>query len=139
MNLVVNKTGVLQYMTPQQNQEQSQTAAIQGQTTMQGQTAGQLQEPLDHAVKHSFIYNKYFKDYQDVVKEVPQVKIPKTKEEYLQMLIEERINQIEERKRLSIIKSKKMMFTNNTNNTNQTGKTENIHASVNSLHVMKFY
>jgi hypothetical protein len=118
MNLVVNKTGVLQYMTPYEQEEYDKHMV--------------REEPLD---KHSFIYNKYFKDYRDVVKEVPEVKIPKTKEEYLQMLIENRIRQIEERKRISKIKSTKMMFTNNTGADNH----KNIQASINSLGNMRFF
>jgi hypothetical protein len=81
-------------------------------------------------VKHSYIYNKYFKDYQDAYSPVPEVKVPKTREEYLKMLVEEKLRKIEERKRISQIKSTKLLFTTNVGN---------IQASKNGLRMMSFY
>jgi hypothetical protein len=121
MNLVVNKSGVLQFMTP--NQEQPTT--LQQQYSPQQYPSVQQQEPksilikkepLDSSVKHSYIYNKYFKDYQDAAPYTPEIKVPKTKQEYLKMLIEERIRQNMERKRISQIKSTKLLFTTNVGN-----------------------
>jgi hypothetical protein len=73
-------------------------------------------EPLDPSVKHSYIYNKYFKDYQDASPSTPEIKVPKTKQEYLKMLLQERIRQNMERKRISQIKSTKLLFTTNVGN-----------------------
>ena len=119
MNLVVNNNGSLQFITPTPTQEYINPLQV---------------EP---AVKHSYIYNKYFKDYQDATPQIPEVRVPKTKEEYFQMLLEDRVKRIEERKRISQIKSTKLMFTsnieyNNNNNINT------IQASKNSLRMMSF-
>ena len=117
MNLVVNKSGVLQFMShPQEIQQQPQYQ----------------QQPLDPSVKHSYIYNKYFKDYQAANPIIPEVKVPKTKREYLKMLIEERNRQIMEKKRISQIKSTKLLFTTNV------GNNGNIPVSKNSLRKMGF-
>ena len=138
LNLVVNKNGVLQYMSvnptgenneqhyksehqpykqPHQN-HQSQTKIIKG-------------VPLEPQVKNSFIFNKYFKDYKDPNTEiVEEVKVPKTIEEYNKMVLEERIKRIQERNRIAQIKSTKMLFENNNNN--------NVSASKNTLRMMKF-
>ena len=147
MNLVVNNQGVLQFMTtsnsvneeqypqqqyPQQQYPQQQYPQQQyPQQQYPQQQAVRKIEPLDPSVKHSYIYNKYFKDYKDVNTPKP-VKVPKTKEEYIQMVLEERTRQIEERKRISQIKSKKMMFTSNYANPG------NIQASRNTLRRMSF-
>jgi hypothetical protein len=119
MNLVVNNNGSLQFITPTQEEYINP-------------------QQVEPAVKHSYIYNKYFKDYQDATPQIPEVRVPKTKEEYFQMLLEDRVKRIEERKRISQIKSTKMMYTsnieyNNNNNTNNT-----IQASKNSLRMMSF-
>ena len=94
------------------------------------------QEPLDPSVKHSYIYNKYFKDYQDANAPAPEVKVPKTMEEYKQMVLEERIKREQQIKRISEIKSKKMMFTGNPNI--PTANPRNIQASRNNLRSMSF-
>ena len=178
MNLVVNKTGVLQRMVPmnnpndeysqqqypqhqqhqqqysqQQQQQQYSQQQHQQQYSQQQQQYPQQhqqqyyqeyteqppnrvnvkkQEPLDPSLKHSYIYNKYFKDYQDATPQAPEVKTPKTKEEYFRMIHEERLRRIQEAHRISQIKSRKLMFT--ANNTYQ----ENIRTSANKLHKMSF-
>ena len=66
MNLVVNNQGVLQFMAPVSQVEEQQYSQ---------QQQYQTQEPLDPSVKHSFIYNKYFKDYKDVTAQ-KEVKVP---------------------------------------------------------------
>ena len=163
MNLVVNKTGVLQRMVPMNNpndeSSQQQYPQHQQQYPQQQQYSHQQQqypqqqqqqyyqeyieqphnrvnvkkqEPLDPSLKHSYIYNKYFKDYQDATPQAPEVKTPKTKEEYFRMIHEERIRRIQEARRISQIKSRKLMFT--ANNTYQ----ENIRTSANKLHKMSF-
>ena len=96
MNLVVNKSGVLQFMTPNQEQPpnlqqySSQQYSSQQYSSVQQQEPKPIlvkKEPLDPSVKHSYIYNKYFKDYQDAAPVTPEMKVPKTKQEYLKMLI----------------------------------------------------
>ena len=120
MNLVVNKSGVLQFMTPNQEQPPNlQQYSSQQYSSVQQQEPKPIlvkKEPLDPSVKHSYIYNKYFKDYQDAAPVTPEMKVPKTKQEYLKMLIEERIRQNMERKRISQIKSTKLLFTTNVGN-----------------------
>ena len=64
---------------------------------------------VDPQVKNSAIYNKYFKNYHDP-NEVHEAKVPKTKEELRQMLIDEHNKRVELQKRLAIIKPKKMFF-----------------------------
>jgi len=153
MNLVVNKSGVLQFMAPNQEHTQHQDQ-VQHQYPVQNNTYPvknnsysvknnqyPLQNPrlveikkeqIEPAVKHSYIYNKYFKDYQDANPPVPEMKVPKTKEEYLKMLVEERLRQMEERKRISQIKSTRMLFTTNV------GNQGTIQASKNGLRMMSF-
>jgi len=136
MNLVVNKSGVLQFMAPNQDQTvvpQNQYPVQKNQYPVQNPRLVEIKKDrIEPAVKHSYIYNKYFKDYQDANPSVPEIKVPKTKEEYLKMLLEERIRQIEERKRISQIKSTRMLFTTNV------GSQGNIQASKNGLRMMSF-
>ena len=156
MNLVVNKKGVLvsmqssaQTIEPQQDyqyeeqyyQEQQQYAEPQQQQYFpeQRQNMPQQRQPVDPSVKHSYIYNKYFKDYADVSAPVPEKKVPKTIEEYNQMVYEDRIKRIEERKRISEIKSTKLMFTTTPDNHVSQGNPRNIQPSRNNLRRMSFW
>jgi hypothetical protein len=147
MNLVVNDKGVLQYMSPiistnEENLQQQypQQYTQQQQYPQQQQYHQKQNEPLDPSVKHSYIFNKYFKEYKDANSPKQQVKVPKTKEEYFKMVAEERLRQIEERKRISQIKSKKLMFTTNYDNiANINSENRNIKASKNNLRRMSFY
>ena len=155
MNLVVNKSGVLQFMSqtqdaqpqyqqpqyqqpqyqqPQYQQPQYQQPQYQQPQYQQPQYQQPIdrKEPLDPSVKHSYIFNKYFKDYQDANPIIQEVKVPKTKEEYLKMLVEEKRRQIEERKRIAQIKSTKLLFTTNV------GNNGNIPVSKNGLRRMGF-
>jgi hypothetical protein len=102
-----------QQQYPQQQYSQQQYQQPQNQYRQQPQNQYIQQEPLDPSVKHSFIYNKYFKDYKDATAP-PEVKVPKTMEEYKQMLLEDRIERIKQQKRISEIKSTKLFFTTNT-------------------------
>ena len=132
MNLVVNQNGVLQSMVPLQNYEEPQ---YQQQPYQQQQ---HIQEPLNPSVKHSYIFNKYFKDYKDANNNFkPQPKVPKTIEEYKQMVLEEKIKQFQERKRIAQIKSTKLLFTGNPN-TRQNINKKVIRASKNNLRSMNF-
>ena len=121
MNLVVNKQGVLQYMIPAKedayeqptdeynyNSPSNYNSNIHSAFT---QTSSKKQEPLNPAVKHSYIYNKYFKDYADQNANTPQARVPKTMAEYQQMLADDRKKAFEQKLRIEQIKSKKLLFT----------------------------
>ena len=165
MNLVVSNKGVLQFMKPtnepqqqdyqyeeqyaqqqpqqqrqnqQQQQRQNQQPQQQRQNQQQHQQYAQPQKPVDPSVKHSYIYNKYFKDYADVSAPAPEKRVPKTIEEYNQMVYEDRIKRIEERRRISEIKSTKLMFTTTPDNHVGQGNPRNIRSSKNSLRKMSF-
>jgi hypothetical protein len=157
MNLVVNKKGVLQFMKPTQEPQQQdyqyeeqnyQQQYAQPQQSQQRQYAQQQQkpqqqkpqqQPVDPSAKHSYIYNKYFKDYANVSPPAPEKKVPKTIEEYNQMVYEERIKRIEERKRVAEIKSTKMMFTTTPDNHVGQVNPRNVQASKNTLRKMSFW
>jgi hypothetical protein len=96
------------------------------------------QQPVEPAVKHSYIYNKYFKDYNDNFQPEPKVLIPKTIEEYRQMVQEERQKAIEERNRIAQIKSTKLLFTTNQGHNVDNTKPTTIKPSRNSLRSMNF-
>jgi hypothetical protein len=113
LNLVVNETGVLQYMTPKNNVEQTQTYMPQVQN--QSYSFPQKKEEnikiskIEPQLKNSAIYNKYFKNYKDEQLQEEEVK-PLTIAEYNKMVLQNRIRKIQEQKRISQIKSKKMFF-----------------------------
>ena len=161
MNLVVNKKGVLQFMKPTQEPQQqdyqyeeqyyqqqyaqpqqrqySQPQQRQYAQPQQRQYAQPQQQPVEPSVKHSYIYNKYFKDYADVSAPAPERRVPKTIEEYNQMVREDRIKRIEERKRISEIKSTKLMFTTTPDNHVGQVNPRNIQPSKNTLRKMSFW
>jgi hypothetical protein len=156
MNLVVNKEGVLQLMVPNQ-QEMSEQNVYQPQYNQnyqynandfsrpsqyqspqimsQPQNINIKQESLDPSVKHSYIYNKYFKDYVDPNAQKPGPRVPKTIEEYHKMLLEDRIKAIEHKKRIEQIKSTKLMFTSAPGSQSNP---RNVVASKNNLRSMNF-
>ena len=167
MNLVVSNKGVLQFMKPvnqpQQQDYQYEEQYYQGQQEQHGkpqqrqnvpkqqqydmpqkrqnvpqQQYGEPQKPVDPSVKHSYIYNKYFKDYADVAPQAPEKRVPKTIEEYNKMVYEDRIKRIEERKRISEIKSTKLMFTTTPNSYAGQVNPRNVQPSKNSLRKMSF-
>jgi hypothetical protein len=155
MNLVVNNKGVLQRLQPvnevqpqqdyqyeeqyYQNQQPQYQQQYQQQYVPQQRQYIQPQQPVDPSVKHSFIYNKYFKDYIDVSAPPPEKKVPKTIEEYNQMVYEDRIKRIEERKRISEIKSTKLMFTTTPDSHVGQINPRNIQPSRNNLRKMSFW
>jgi hypothetical protein len=146
MNLVVNNKGVLQFMQPSEGNEPRQDYQYEEQYQQKQQYVPQQkqqyvpqQKPIDTSVKQSYIYNKYFKDYADVIAPPPEKKIPKTIEEYNQMVYEERINRIEERKRIAEIKSTKLMFTTTPGNPISQVNPKNVQASRNNLRKMSFW
>jgi len=155
MNLVVNQQGILQFMGPKQDvfadnsqrplyQPINNTSApvynsnikkVQYKQMHQLPPQNINSEPLDPTVKHSYIYNKYFKDYvvPNINKPIPRV--PQTIEEYKQMLLEEKIKAIQQKQRIEQIKSKKMLFVSSPGyNVNLS----NIKASNNNLRTMSF-
>ena len=161
MNLVVGKNGVLQKMhqpvieeeqyldynsLPQYNPNHisqynpNPLPQYNSNSLPQYNVKKQTEAPIDPAVKHSFIYNKYFKDYVDAYKPEPEILVPKTIEEYKQMVYELRLKQQEERKRISEIKSTKLMFTTNQGyeNANNGKNPANIRPTKNNLRMMRF-
>jgi hypothetical protein len=146
MNLVVNKQGVLQYMgmneetnqVPQQYTQSNfsrQTQYESPQYNVIQQSQQQNSQPIDNSVKHSYIYNKYFKDYTVQNTEIQGPRVPKTIEEYHQMLLEDKIKAIQHKKRIEEIKSKKLLFTSVPGvQTNP----RNIQSSRNNLRSMNF-
>lgn len=136
MNLVVNKQGVLQFMIPNQEELQEENINNYNPETQYQQTQqNKNTEPIDPSVKHSYIYNKYFKDYANTNAERPGPRVPKTIEEYHQMLLEDKIKAIQHRKMIEQVKSKKMMFTSNPG---ATINPRNLQASKNNLRIMNF-
>ena len=89
LNMVVHN-GVLQFAKPTQQKKQVT-----------------INEPNNQS--NNYINNKYFKDYKDesIIEEPPK---PLTKEEYKQMLIQNYINRQQAQRRISQIKSKKLLF-----------------------------
>jgi hypothetical protein len=95
LNMVVNN-GVLQFAKPIQ---QTQTPKQKKQVT------------ISNVQQDNYITNKYFKDYKDQSQDVvEEPKIPLTKEEYRQMLIQDYINRQNAIRRISQIKSKRLLF-----------------------------
>jgi hypothetical protein len=128
MNLVVNTNGVLQYMLPTPPSNHENDPYNNSQHYLPNHNNGNIpQEPLDSSVKHSYIYNKYFKDYKDQHNPtLPTPRVPKTIQEYNQMIIEDKLKRIKEINRINQIKSTKMFFFNN------------IQSTKNNLRKMKF-
>jgi len=136
MNLVVNQNGVLQYMEPIQhnNNEDYNNTQLNQQPYLQQKT-----EPLDPNVKHSYIFNKYFKDYKDAnTSNIPVPRVPQSLEEYRQMVIHDKIKALQQRNRLAQIKSTKMLYTNNISNSGVINTNGNLRASRNNLRSMSF-
>ena len=113
LNLSVSKNGVLQRMSIKTD------PSIENKELNNGKKNSTMQNSrIEPEVKHSYIYNKYFKNYSgEGQQEVIIPRIPKTREEYRQMLIEDMVNRTKAKRRISQIKSTKMLYTN-TNNTN---------------------
>jgi hypothetical protein len=108
LNMVVHN-GVLQFAKPiQQPQQKTQKPQQKKQVT--------INEPNFQQQQNNYITIKYFKDYKDesAIEEEPRK--PMTKEEYRQMLIQDYINRQHALRRISQIKSKKLLF--NTQNIN---------------------
>ena len=146
MNLVVNKKGVLQFIHPTQSINESQSIneyqyeeQYEEQYVPQKTQNAEQRVPVSQAVKQSYIYNKYFKDYADANAPPPEKKVPKTIEEYNKMVMEDRIKRVEERKRIAEIKSTKLMFTTTPDNNFNQRNPRNIQTSRNNLKKMSFW
>jgi hypothetical protein len=158
MNLAVNKEGVLQFMTLNKEENifnQSQNYTQQNYTQQNydyknnvknsnvnnnnnnniKKITHQNNNTIEPSVKHSYIYNKYFKDYGDPNAGKPVPRVPKTMEEYRQMLLEDKIKAIEHKKMIEQVKSKKMLFTSAPGSTSDP---RNIKPSINNLRMMNF-
>ena len=140
MNLVVNKEGVLQTMVPRYEEQYVAENYYNTNNNIQYNIQPEKnKEPLHPVVKHSYIFNKYFKDYKDTFDvSRPQPKVPKTLEEYKKMVLEERIRQINERKRIAQIKPKNLLFISNPNTSQNLNHVPCIRASKNNLRSMNF-
>jgi hypothetical protein len=129
LNLVVAPNGVLQYMNAKPNtlNDDNNQQQYAPQSILKNPVT---QEKIQPQVKHSYIYNKYFKSYKDVNVTVEEPRKPMTREEYQKMVIDDLIKKRIAQKRVAQIKSKQMAFTNNN---------QPIYASRNNLnHLFKF-
>lgn len=116
MNLSVNNQGVLQIMPKIQeiNEDDEDYYDEPIQPTKNIQPINNTQpHHIEPSVKHSYIYNKYFKDYVSQQIEIPNIRVPKTIEEYHQMLMDDQKKIAEERARVEQFKSRKLLFTCN--------------------------
>ena len=128
MNLVVTQDGVLQHMRPISQEQTQYNQQNDYQYQPQYQQQSHKNEQIEPSVKHSYIYNKYFKDYHDANVQPQGPRRPKTVNELKQMLREDKIREIQHKIRVSQIKSKKMLFTN----------INGIQSTQNNLRVMAF-
>ena len=108
LNMVVHN-GVLQFAKPtQQSQQKPQ------QSQQKPQKPQQKKQVTINAPQHQqndYITNKYFKDYKDESQgTIEEPRKPMTKEEYKKMLIQDYINRQNAIRRISQIKSKKLLF-----------------------------
>ena len=119
LNLSVSQNGVLQRMSikPDLNiitgKEVSSVNNITNVTQLKSGNNGRIEPD----VKHSYIYNKYFKNYSGENPDIIVPRIPKTREEYRQMLLEDAVNRQRAQQNATIVKSTKMLYTNTNNNT----------------------
>jgi len=109
MNLVVDKSGTLKFARLKPTMEEGGTQSSQITKSVNYDTS---------VLKNSSIYNKYFKDYEDLNTEQPQVRVPKTMEEYKKMLWDDRVKKIKHQQLMSQIKPKQLLFVSNKNNIN---------------------
>jgi hypothetical protein len=138
LNLVVAPNGVLQYMSTKPNtfnreveyHETDQQKYEAKPKSILKKTFNQNEEKIEPQVKHSYIFNKYFKSYKEP-NAVEEPLKPMTREEYKRMVVEDLIKRRLAQQRVAQIKSKKMAFTNNNNPT--------IYATKNNLnHLFRF-
>ena len=138
MNLVVDKYGTLKLATIKQDVEDVEENTSNSTETIKSvnyNNSPDNNKPITSVLKNSSIYNKYFKDYEDLNAEQPQIRVPKTMEEYKRMLLDDRIKQIKHQQMVSQIKPKQLLFVSNHNNINNR---QPIKASKNGLKKMCF-
>ena len=104
MNLVVSSNGVLQYMKPKTSEFDSESVAESNVPIKKS-----INDNVSPELKHSYIYNKYYKNYKDP--EQRAIQRPLTREEYKQLLINEYIQRKQNKRRIAHIKPKRMAFT----------------------------
>jgi hypothetical protein len=92
-----------QHLQPQQPQQPQQSLTKQVRLSSNA---------IPEEIKRSKIYNKYFSHYKDDNEE-PEIKTPKTLEEYKQMITEDKVKRFLAKKRADRIKPKTMLFVNN--------------------------
>jgi hypothetical protein len=103
MNLVVSSAGVLQYMKTKTDSE------VESEFESQLPIHTPINNNVGPELKHSYIYNKYYKNYKDPEQNVIQK--PLTREEYKQVLINDYIQRKQNKQRIAHIKPKRMAFT----------------------------
>jgi hypothetical protein len=100
-------------MNGQRYNNQSQIKPNQGLKPTPQQQNYSVPQPkkvtIDPQLKNSKIYNKYFKDYGQEEEPV-QIPVFQTREEYMNYQKEQYLKQLEQAKRISEIKSKKLLF-----------------------------
>jgi hypothetical protein len=133
MNLVVSPDGVLQYMNTKTNNTQDSVSDLA--TDSDFQSKKPIRNNVGPELKHSYIYNKYYKNYKDPVSQEEEViHRPLTKEEYKQFIINEVIQRKKNKQRIAHLKPKQMAFTTTPNMLNHTPT----YASTNNLnHLFK--
>jgi hypothetical protein len=100
LNMVVNN-GILQFAKPIKQEPEKQTQKPQQ----------KKQVTISNIRQDNYITNKYFKDYKDQSQgEEEEPKIPLTQEEYRQMMIQDYINRQQAQRRISQIKSRRLLF-----------------------------
>jgi hypothetical protein len=113
LNMVVNN-GVLQFAKPinqaqQTNKQQTNKQEVKQEqkkrVTINAPMNQQSQQP-----QYSYITNKYFKDYYQQQSVIEEPEVPMTKEEYKKMLIQDYINRQQAQRRISEIKSRRLLF-----------------------------
>jgi hypothetical protein len=118
LNMVVHN-GVLQFAKPieQKAEKSQQKKQVTINAPQKPQSFQHQQKPQSFQnQQNNYITNKYFKDYKDESQGLEEPIKPITKEEYRQILIQDYINRQNAIRRISQIKSKKLLF--NTQNIN---------------------
>jgi hypothetical protein len=111
MNLVVSSDGVLQYM----NTKSDITSDSVSDSLFQPKKS--INNNVGPELKHSYIYNKYYKNYKDpATQEQEVIRKPLTKAEYKQYILNEIIKRKKHKQRIAHIKPKQMAFTTTPNN-----------------------
>ena len=143
MNINVNANGELQYMGPKINNDYNNyndynnltnnynnlTNNYNNLTNNYNNNINKKLQSLQPELKHSYIYNKYFKDYKDPNYQSNDLLKPKTLDEYREMLIKHKL----ELANIAKIKSKKLVFYD------QNTRNININVSKNNLKKLNYY